>query len=241
MLIRAGILVDGTGEASKKDIGIRVEEGEIVTVDNFLDIDKREDEAEIDASELTVLPGLIEAHTHLLGNGDPEGDAFRDTFIFNSVGESALNSFRNALLNLEAGFTTIRDAGSRDYVDVALRDMIDGGKFIGPNLIVSGEALAATGGHMDRTKDLSQHVNIDHVSNLCDGPTEARKAARKQIKMGADWIKIAASLSEYVRDKGGLYSPELSEETIEEICKIAHWTDRKVGAHCHGGDRKSVV
>jgi imidazolonepropionase-like amidohydrolase len=93
-----------------------------------------------------------------------------------------------------------------------------------------------TGGHMDRTKGLAPHVQLDDMSNVIDSADEGRRAARYQIKYNVDWIKIAATLSEYVRASGGLCSPELTFETIQAICEVAHWVGRKVGAHCHGGE-----
>ncbi|NLE76345.1 MAG: amidohydrolase family protein, partial [Chloroflexi bacterium] len=147
----------------------------------------------------------------------------------------ALRSYVSARKDLEAGFTTLRDAGNRGYVDVALRDAINAGWLEGPRLKVAGIALAATGGHMDRTKGLAPHVGIDQSTNMADSPDEARRSARYQIKMGADFIKIAATISEYVRKFGGLCSQELTFETMKAICEVAHWAGRPVAAHCHGG------
>ena len=100
---------------------------------------------------------------------------------------------------------------------------------------VAGQGLTATGGHGDATKGLASHVSLGDSTHIVDSPDEARKATRYQIKMGADFIKIMATLSEYVRKFGGTCSQELTFETMKAICEVAHWANRKVGAHCHGG------
>jgi len=234
--IRAGQLVDGTGRDILHDMILIISAGVIQDV-------RCADEGElprnlpiIDASTMTVIPGMVDAHLHVIGNGDPTPNAWRDSFVFDSTGTLALRSYVNALRNLKAGFTTIRDAGSKDYVDVAVRDAIANKDLIGPRMIVAGEAIASTGGHMDRTRGLPHNFPVARLTNICDSPEEARKAVRYQIKMGVDFIKMSASLSEYVRDKGGLCSPELTQQTMEAICETAHLAGRKVGAHCHGGE-----
>jgi len=95
-------------------------------------------------------------------------------------------------------------------VGVALRDAIEEGLLQGPRMKVAGQALTATGGHMDRTKRFAPHVSLDDMTNIVDSPGEERKAARYQIWMGSDFVKTAATLSEYVRKAGGTCSQELT-------------------------------
>ena len=232
LAIKAGRLIDGTGSVLK-DMVVLVEGERIANVGKAVEVEVPEGAEVIDATDRTLMPGMIDAHLHLRGDGDPSkrgGGAFRD-----SIGTLALRSYVSANKGLAAGFTAMRDAGSFGYVDVALRDAIDGGLVTGPRLKVSGQGLTATGGHGDRTKYLAPHVRIEGANNVVDSPDEARKATRYQIKMGADFIKIMATLSEYVRATGTC-SQELTFETMQAICQVAHWAGRTVGAHCHGGD-----
>lgn len=97
---------------------------------------------------------------------------------------------------------------------------------------VGGQPLTATGGHFDLTKGLASHVSIVGLTNTADSAEEGRRAARTQLKMGVDFIKIAVTSSEYVRRIGGLYSQEMALETMRAICEVAHWAERKVAAHC---------
>lgn len=234
--IQVGQLIDGTGGDPLEDMILIVSSGVIQQVQSADEAQLPKNLSVIDASAMTVMPGMVDAHVHVIGNGNPGRNAWRDSFVFDSTGTLALRSYANAMRHLRAGFTTIRDAGSKDYVDVAVRDAILNRDLVGPRMIVAGEAIASTGGHMDRTRELPHNSSTARLTNICDSPEEGRKAVRYQIKMGADFIKMSASLSEYVRDKGGLCSPEFSQETMEAICETAHFAGRKVGAHCHGGE-----
>jgi len=233
--IQVGQLIDGTGGRPLQDMVLIVSSAKI---EQLQPADKPLPEGipVLDASNMTVMPGMVEAHTHLMGTGDALPNAWRDTLVFDSEAQLTLKTYTNAMLDLQAGFTTVRDAGSKGYVDVAVRDGIANGNLVGPRMIVCGEAVAATGGHMDRSKGMPHSFPVPRLTNICDSPEEARKAVRYQVMMGADFIKIAASLSEYVRAKGGLCSPELTLETLIAICETAHSTGRTVGAHCHGGE-----
>jgi imidazolonepropionase-like amidohydrolase len=236
LLVRAGRLIDGTGQ-TQQGVAILIEGERIVRVTKAEETEHQEDGQVIDALDKTVLPGLVDAHVHLRGSGDPDEQAsFRLGGVNESVASVALKCYVNARRDLEAGFTAVRDMGCRDYADVAVRDAIEAGMLEGPRMKVAGEALATTGGHLDLTVKLGPHVQIGKLMNIADSPDEGRRAARQQIKMGADLIKISATQTEYVRQQGGLFSQEMTSDTMSAICEVAHWAGRRVAAHCHGGN-----
>ncbi|MBJ7313146.1 amidohydrolase family protein [Rugamonas sp. CCM 8940] len=183
----------------------------------------------IDLGDKTLLPGLIDMHTHLTGN--PEDAGYAAVAI--SVPRSALTGARNARRTLEAGFTSVRNVGAEGYADIALRDAINAGDLPGPRIAASGPALGISGGHCDDTMHAPEYkISAEGVA---DGVDEVIKRTRQVIKYGADVIKICAT--------GGVLSfgddPRASQYTIEEMKAIvaeAHRLGRKVAAHAHGGD-----
>lgn len=143
--------------------------------------------------------------------------------------------YQHILKDLEAGFTTLRDAGCRYYADVAVRDAIARGDLPGPRLWVCGQGITSTSGHMDREKGLPPHLRLDELSTVADGPVEARRAVRLNLRYNVDFIKINATISEHVRRYSGYCAPEMTKETMAALFEEAHWHGRKVTAHCHGG------
>ncbi len=182
---------------------------------------------EIDLSHSTVMPGLMDVHTHLTmaTNFDPYYE------LTMTPAKEAIIGVENAKTTLEAGFTTVRNVGAADYTDVALRDEINAGHIPGPHMQVSGPALGITGGHMDENLlPFEYHVTAEGVA---DGIPAVQQKVRQNIKYGADLIKIGAS--------GGVLSkgddPQASQYTLEEMQAIvadAHRLGRKVAAHAHG-------
>jgi imidazolonepropionase-like amidohydrolase len=189
----------------------------------------------IDLGDVTLLPGFIDAHTHLTAEG---GDNYyRDYFegFMRHPAEQALLATVFARKTVEAGVTTVRDVGASDYVDVALRNAIASGTIPGPRMLVAVRAISATGGHGDGdaippARNVPQPGPID---GICNGADQCRAAVRFQIKYGADVIKAMPS--------GGVLSlndpvenPQLTREEMEAIVDEAHQWGRKVAAHCHG-------
>jgi imidazolonepropionase-like amidohydrolase len=177
----------------------------------------------------TVLPGLIDAHTHLTGDAGKLG--------YESLGISspreALTGAKNAKITLEAGFTTVRNVGAGGYTDIALRDAINEGDVPGPRILASGPPLGITGGHCDENLLPSEfHYSAEGVA---DGVAAVQKKVREDIKYGADLIKFCATGG--VMSKGD--DPTASQYTQEEMRALvadAHRLGRKVAAHAHGAE-----
>lgn len=180
----------------------------------------------IELPAATVLPGLIDAHTHI--TFDP---IFGYSRLAISVPREALTGAKNARVTLEAGFTTIRNVGASGYADVALRDAIIAGDVPGPRMLVSGPALSITGGHCDNNLlPFEYHASSEGAA---DGIEAVQHKTREIIKYGADVIKVCATGG--VMSKGD--DPNASQFTLEEMKAIvaeAHRLGRKVAAHAHG-------
>jgi imidazolonepropionase-like amidohydrolase len=188
----------------------------------------------IDLGDATLLPGFIDAHVHLSSESGPNWylDFYQDIMRFPA--EQALYGAHYAKLTLEAGFTTVRDVGSTDYIALALRNAIRAGMIPGPRMLVSNYAIGSTGGHADQDPYPAQRIAVaGPILGVCNGPDECRAAVRYQIKYGADVIKFMPS--------GGVLSlsdpvdnPQLTQEEMNAIVSEAHNWGRKVAAHCHG-------
>ena len=182
----------------------------------------------IELPNATVLPGLIDAHTHITFNPN-----FGYASLAISTPREALIGAKNARITLEAGFTTIRNVGAKGYADVALRDAINAGDVPGPRMLVSGPALSITGGHCDNNLlPFEYHASSEGAA---DGIEAVQHKTREIIKYGADVIKICATGG--VLSKGD--NPQASQYTLEEMKAIvadAHRLGRKVAAHAHGAE-----
>ncbi len=225
-IIHPGKLLDvKTGKQLSNQV-IVVEGDKITIVRSASETKPSADDNVIELPNATVLPGLIDAHTHL--TFDPH---FGYEMLASSVPREALTGAHNARLTLEAGFTTVRNVGARGYSDVALRDAINAGDVPGPRMLVSGPALSITGGHCDN--DLLPYEYHATSDGAADGIEHVQHKVREVIKYGADLIKVCAT--------GGVLSkgddPNASQYTLEEMKAIvadAHRLGRKVAAHAHG-------
>ena len=226
-LIRAGHVVDIHTGNEPADQTIIVTGDRITGIASTASTPKQAGDQEIDLRKLTVLPGLIDVHTHL--TGDTNFDPYHE--LSTSVAKSALIGARNAKVTLEAGFTTVRNVGADGYADVDLRDAINEGLVEGPHMQVSGPPLGITGGHCD--ENLLPFEYHTQAGGVADGVEAVQHKVRETIKYGADVIKICAT--------GGVLSkgddPQASQYTLEEMKAIAadaHRLGRKVAAHAHG-------
>jgi imidazolonepropionase-like amidohydrolase len=188
----------------------------------------------IDLGDATLLPGFIDAHVHL--SGVMSGNWYQDFFneIMRFPAEQSLYGAHYAKLTLEAGFTTVRDLGSTEYVALGLRNAITAGMIPGPRVLVANYAIGSTGGHADQHPYPPQRIAVAGAQQgVCNSPDECREAVRYQIKFGADVIKFMPS--------GGVLSlsdpvdnVQLTQEEMNAIVSEAHSWGRKVAAHCHG-------
>ena len=225
-VIRAQRVLDVKTGQTLPDAAIVIEGDKIVRAGPASAVPSAADTTIINLPTATVLPGLIDAHTHLTFN-----PRFGYEMLGISVPREALIGAHNARVTLEAGFTTVRNVGARAYSDVALRDAINAGDVPGPRMLVSGPALSITGGHCDNDLlPFEYHATNDGVA---DGVESVQHKTREIIKYGADLIKVCAT--------GGVLSkgddPNASQYTLEEMKAIvadAHRLGRKVAAHAHG-------
>jgi len=227
VLVRAGHLLDVKTGKILDNQAILIEGDKVVSVGPAPGNQATSGAITINLPNATVLPGLIDAHTHL--TGDPKNIGYQSLGI--SVPRDALTGAKNARLTLQAGFTSVRNVGAPGYSDVALRDAINAGDIPGPRMLVSGPALSITGGHCDNNLlPYEYHATSDGAA---DGIEAVQHKVREIIKYGADLIKICAT--------GGVLSkgddPQASQYTLEEMKAIvadAHRLGRKVAAHAHG-------
>ena len=226
--IRAGRLVDGQGGAPMTDAVILVENDRITAVGRGLAIPAGT--KVIDLGRSTVLPGFIDAHTHV--TSQPENymeDLFRKSPI--DVAVSAHIYARRTLL---AGFTTIRDVGAGEFIDVALRNAINNGGVVGPRMQVATLTVGSTGGHGDIT-GFSPYVKFGQFSGIADGEAEIRKLVRFEVKNGADLIKMLASAG-VLSEEESVGAPQFTQEEMNAVVDEARMWGKKVAAHAHGAE-----
>jgi imidazolonepropionase-like amidohydrolase len=191
----------------------------------------------IDLGDATLLPGFIDSHTHLSQEFSSDYNGARLAALERPVTETAIRATVNARKTLMAGFTTVRDVGSADFVDVGLRNSINAGIVPGPRMLVSVHALGGTGGHCDdgagfRFGLLKESGPEDGVIN---SPDEARFAVRWNIKYGADIIKTCAT-GGVLSPTDAVDAPQLSQAELDALVSAAHELGRKTAAHAHGSE-----
>jgi len=234
-IVRAGRILDVRTGAMLTGQAVVIEGDKIARIVSTGDTKPGAGDTIIDLPNATLLPGLIDAHTHL--TSDTRHGGYLALGI--SVPRRALYGARNARVTLEAGFTTVRNVGAPGYSDIALREAINDGDLPGPRMIASGPAIGITGGHCDNNLlPFEYHRSSDGVADGIDG---VQHKVREVIKYGASVIKICATGG--VLSKGDL--PGTQQFTFEEMSAIvqeAHRLGRKVAAHAHGteGIREAI-
>jgi len=230
LVLKAAHIFDATGTALK-DGGLVVVQGDrIVSVGGSAPAGARV----IDLGDATLLPGFIDAHTHLTMQLESNYYLMRYHDLMRFPAEQALYAALYAKRTLEAGFTTVRNVGAADFVDISLRNAINAGVTEGPRMLTAAHGIGSPGGHFDEASYPPDRIHPEGpIEGICSGPEECRQAVRYQMKWGADVIKIAAS--------GGVLSeadpvdvPQLTLEEMKAIVSEAHAWRRKVAAHCHG-------
>jgi imidazolonepropionase-like amidohydrolase len=229
LAIRAARLIDGRGGAPILNAVILVDSTRITAVGTRLPIPSGT--RVIDLGNATVLPGLIDCHTHITG-GDP-GDYYESLFRRSPI-DYAVASPTFARRTLEAGFTTVRDVGSGEFIDVALRRAIDSGLVVGPRMQVATLAIGSTGGHNDIV-GFSPYIKFGQFSGVADGVDEIRKLIRFEVKNGADVIKLIASAG-VLTEEQSVGAPQYTQEEMNAVVQEAAQWGRKVAAHAHGAE-----
>jgi imidazolonepropionase-like amidohydrolase len=237
IVLKAARIFDGKSNTLQQNATIAVQGGKIVGINEQAPADAKV----IDLGDVTLCPGFMDAHTHLTLDFSGDYNERRLRSLDLNVSEHAIKATINARKTVEAGFTTVRDVGSRfegspEFVDVALRNSINKGVVIGPRMLVATKGIGATGGHFDPTggfRDMLFGREPDYREGIVDSPDEVRRAVRFEVKNGADVIKAAVS--------GGVLSladevdtPQLTPPEMAALVDESHRLRKKVAVHCHG-------
>lgn len=232
-VIRAGQLFDATSERLQRDMVIIVRDGRIAEVGRDLAVP---DGAElIDLSEWTVMPGLVDLHTHLSGDPDRIGRD-RGAFLFQYPERATLVGAKNARITLMQGFTTVREVGGSGTASQALRDAIAEGLIPGPR-IVAGIGMGTTGSHCDATTGIRRPADeLERARGLVfNGAEEARATVREAVRLGADLIKICATAG-VLSMTDDIGPAQMTPAELEAVVETARSLNRRVAAHAHGRD-----
>jgi imidazolonepropionase-like amidohydrolase len=239
VVLKAARMFDGKAKALVQNGVVIVQSDKIVDVGSNLP--EPQGARVIDLGDATICPGFMDGHTHLTSDYSGDYNTRRLHELDLNVSEQAIKATAHARATIEAGFTTVRDLGSRfvasrEFVDVALRNSINKGVVVGPRMLVATKGIGATGGHFDPTggfRDFLFGREPDYTDGIADGPEDIRKAVRFEVKNGADVIKAAVS--------GGVLSladevdtPQLTPAEVTALVDESHRLRKKVAVHCHG-------
>ena len=233
VVLKAARLIDGTGAPAITNAVIVVTDNKITAVGTAASIRIPSGARVIDLGNVTLMPGFIDSHTHIIGRvlGDPEGDtaAVRDYAAFGAI--LGVNHARNTLM---AGFTSVRNVGaSGPFNDVALRKAIDEGWIPGPRMQTAAHSLGITGGHCDNNGFRPGLLDRSISDGIANGPDEIRAAVRYQVKYGADVIKTCAT-GGVLSEGDAVGTTQYNFEEMKAMVDEAAQHERKVAAHAHG-------
>ncbi|MGQ0542535.1 MAG: amidohydrolase family protein [Blastocatellia bacterium] len=232
IVLKAAQIIDGTGSEPIKNGIIVVTDDKIVAVGPSGSVNIPAGAKVIDLGDATLMPGFIDAHSHIIGRvlGDPDGQnaGVRDYESFRSI-----LGVGNAERTLMAGFTTIRNVGAANFDDLSLRKAINEGWIVGPRMQAAGHSLGITGGHCDENGYKPGLADGDFKTGIADGPDQVRAAVRYQVKYGADVIKTCAT-GGVLSEGDGVGTTQYTYEELKAMVDEAHKLERKVAAHAHG-------
>jgi len=236
-VIDCGKLLDVKTGVVQQNVRVVVEAGKFVAVGKDAAIPAGAER--LDLAQATCLPGLIDLHVHLTTETSKQADAFRDALTLNPA-DAALRSVQYAERTLMAGFTTVRDLGAADGLNVSLKRAIAAGQIVGPRMFTVGKSIASTGGHADPTNSLSQKLATGlgtpgPVQGVVNGPETAAEAVRARYKEGADLIKITATGGVLSQAASG-QNAQFTEAEIKAIIDTAKDYGFHVAAHAHGAE-----
>jgi len=238
VLIKAGRLVDGRSQQVQTNVGILVDGERIRAVGPLAQVQGQAPNARvIDLSQMTVLPGLIDTHTHLLLQGDITSQEYEDQLLKQSIPYRAILAARNARLALEHGFTAIRDVETEGamYADVDVKLAVNRGEVPGPRIFASTRAMAPTGMYPINTQNWE--IDLPKGVQYVDGVDNARLAVRQQVQHGADWIKYYSDRRYYFTPDSVLRSwVNFTDAEAKAIVDETHRLGRMVAAHAIGTD-----
>ena len=236
-IVKAGTLIDGVSSTARRDQVITIRGNVISEIANASSAKIPADATVIDLSKYTVLPGLIDAHTHIFLQGeDPAEGGYDVQLLKYPLAFRAARATVSARRALEQGFTTIRDMETEGagYGDVGIKMAIERGYILGPRMFAATRAISTTGGYP--LEGYAPEIEVPKGAQLIDGPIEARKAAREQLDHGADWIKVYMTHRSWVGKNGELVSqPTLTVEELRAIVDETHGWGKKVACHSYGG------
>src|ERR1700682_6037810 len=236
-VIRAGVLIDGKSDQHRRDQVIVIRGNRIESVSDAVGAKIPAGATTIDLSHATVLPGLIDSHTHIFLQGeDPAQGGYDANILKYPLAFRAARATVAARRALEQGFTTLRDLETEGagYGDVGVEGGIEGGYRPGPRLFVSTRAISTTGGYP--LEGYAPELDLPKGAQIVDGPVEARKAAREQLDHGADWIKVYMTHRSWVGKNGELVSqPTLTVKELKAIVDETHGWGKKVACHAYNG------
>ena len=232
--VDCGRLLDVTAGAWRDKVSIVIENGKVTSVGPMT-----AGAGHVDLSQHACLPGLIDMHVHLTGETQKQVDTMRDALTLNPA-DHALRSVNMAERTLMAGFTTVRDLGASEGLNVSLKRAIDSGAVKGPRMFTAGKSIATTGGHADPTNSLSQRFtralgNPGPAEGVVNSAEEGRQAVRYRYKEGADLIKVTATGGVLSQARNS-HNPQYSEDELRAIVVAAKDYGFRVAAHAHGAE-----